>query len=108
MSESCGWTQVVETYLIKGQQVGAELEIVVNVKRTTSLESRTECSQVGVFCDYDLFLRLLLTVVSIMGGRQARGSARAAVVIMRLRVVMHVLSVVVLLVTGVEESRHDE
>jgi hypothetical protein len=98
------------TYIFIGQKVGAELQIIIEIKGATGLESGPESRHRWGFRKFPHALNTAeLTLSILLGHLGAATSATMVVVGMHLGSMLRVLVVVVLLlvVVGVQECRHD-
>jgi hypothetical protein len=100
----------ISTYIFIGQKVGAELQIIIEIKGATGLESDPESRHRWGFRKFPHALNTTeLTLGILLGHLGASTSATMVVVGMHVGGMLRVLLVVLLLVVvvGIQECRHD-
>lgn len=101
----------ISTYIFVGQKVGAELQIIIEIKRATGFESGPEGRHRWGFRKFPHALDSTeLTLGILLGHLGASTSATVVVVGMHLGGMLRVVLLVVVLllvVVGVQECRHD-
>lgn len=95
----------ISTYIFIGQKVGAELQVIIEIKGTTGFESGPEGRHGWGFRKFPhAFDATELTLGVLLGHLGASASTTVVVIGVHLGCVLVVLLVVVV---GVEERRHD-
>jgi hypothetical protein len=100
----------ISTYIFIGQKVGAELQIIIEIKGATGFESSPESRHRWGFRKFPHALNTTeLTLGILLGHLGASTSATMVVIGMHVGGMLRVLLVVLLLVVvvGIQECRHD-
>lgn len=96
------------TYIVLGQEARAELEVVIEVKGATGLESRTEGRHSRGLCEFTHALDASELALGVLGGHLGATPGTSSVVVIRVHVGGRVVVRMLLMLLAVEKGRHGD
>lgn len=96
------------TYIVLGQETRAELEVVIEVKGATGLESRTKGRHSRSFCEFTHALDAPELALRVLGGHLGASPGTASVVVIRVHMGGRAVVRMLLMLLTVEEGGHGD